>query len=505
MSLGGALCRVLWFSSLAYQTLNSVTIELATPRSALDGLAFCFVDQGFALAPDTVAITSIGEGGDIWNPSAQQSLSVTDCFGSCLLNGNGNQPLSVTNVTDILGSDPYYASSYYLTRYDDLVADRAGKPLPVQLLQQLAAASRQEAADTASNNTAPGSCVILSGRWQGNTRYTLTLAFQNPAEQPSSTIVKPPDLYMLPLTVRVASNGAGAKFGTLYSVRGAKQGHLCQLRPRAAVALPRMFSACAEAVSRGLAAVGTTNTTVCLEMLQDALASNPSFGNIFPFSAPPVSLRNTDSAPDGACSAGSVRVRTLGAECIDCSNAAVRGDTCKCYPGYMTNLIGPAACGPPINPAGNASDAAELAAQLCTVYNNHHNKMIQGELSDKLVHSMYLDAFARQAAYLLDWSSIAEGNATFWQQFVTDERVPSSPSRRTGIGPNCTACNGGVFRDIYTQQQVPVRDDRFLALQTFRLLGYLLSIAGYPCSALWNSVDPMKQAYGSYDKRMCVA
>lgn len=68
---------------------------------------------------------------------------------------------------------------------------------------------------------------------------------------------------------------------------------------------------------------------------------------------------------------------------------------------------------------------------------------------------MYLSAFSRQAAYLLDWSSIQQGNATFWAECVTDERLPDSPSRRTGIGPACTACNRqGQFRDIYSKRQV---------------------------------------------------
>jgi hypothetical protein len=67
---------------------------------------------------------------------------------------------------------------------------------------------------------------------------------------------------------------------------------------------------------------------------------------------------------------------------------------------------------------------------------------------------MYLTAFAKQAAYLLDWASILEGNETFWREYVADERAPLSASRRTGIGPDCTACKGGLFLDIYTKKQV---------------------------------------------------
>jgi hypothetical protein len=68
---------------------------------------------------------------------------------------------------------------------------------------------------------------------------------------------------------------------------------------------------------------------------------------------------------------------------------------------------------------------------------------------------MYLEAFMQQAAYLLDWDFLQEANASFWQQHVVDERMPSSPSRRTGVGPKCTSCDRqGMFKDIYTKQQV---------------------------------------------------
>jgi hypothetical protein len=80
---------------------------------------------------------------------------------------------------------------------------------------------------------------------------------------------------------------------------------------------------------------------------------------------------------------------------------------------------------------------------------------VQGQLADRLVHSMYLDAFMQQAAYLVDWGSLQEANATFWLQHVVDERMPSSPSRRSGVGPKCTKCDRlGTVKDIYTKQRV---------------------------------------------------
>lgn len=82
----------------------------------------------------------------------------------------------------------------------------------------------------------------------------------------------------------------------------------------------------------------------------------------------------------------------------------------------------------------------------------------QGELADRLVHSMYLETFMQQAAYLMDWGFLQDANASFWQQYVVDGRMPSSPSRRTGVGPKCSSCDRqGMFRDIYTKQQVRER------------------------------------------------
>lgn len=52
---------------------------------------------------------------------------------------------------------------------------------------------------------------------------------------------------------------------------------------------------------------------------------------------------------------------------------------------------------------------------------------------------------------------------------------------------------------------MPVRDDRFLAVQTFRLIGYLLYSAGYPCTPLWDLADPFRKMYGRHDKAMCMS
>lgn len=53
--------------------------------------------------------------------------------------------------------------------------------------------------------------------------------------------------------------------------------------------------------------------------------------------------------------------------------------------------------------------------------------------------------------------------------------------------------------------QVPVHDDRFKAVNTFRLFGYLLQQAGYPCTQLWDPDDPLGWMYGRYERPLCAA
>lgn len=49
-----------------------------------------------------------------------------------------------------------------------------------------------------------------------------------------------------------------------------------------------------------------------------------------------------------------------------------------------------------------------------------------------------------------------------------------------------------------------MRDDRFRAMQAFRLMGYLLNSAGFPCPALWDPANPLEWKYGVYHRKMCL-
>ena len=54
--------------------------------------------------------------------------------------------------------------------------------------------------------------------------------------------------------------------------------------------------------------------------------------------------------------------------------------------------------------------------------------------------------------------------------------------------------------------QAPVYDNRFGAINTFRLIGYILNSAlTTTCTALWDPNNPMAWKYGFYQNKMCQA
>jgi hypothetical protein len=55
---------------------------------------------------------------------------------------------------------------------------------------------------------------------------------------------------------------------------------------------------------------------------------------------------------------------------------------------------------------------------------------LQAQLAAVLVHTLYLDAFRQQAAYLFDHTAVEQAAEVFWRNYVPDERMPASPTRR---------------------------------------------------------------------------
>mmetsp|Transcript_28722 Transcript_28722/g.73736 ORF Transcript_28722/g.73736 Transcript_28722/m.73736 type:complete len:107 (-) Transcript_28722:53-373(-) len=98
-----------------------------------------------------------------------------------------------------------------------------------------------------------------------------------------------------------------------------------------------------------------------------------------------------------------------------------------------------------------------------------------------------------------------------------NERRPDSPSRAAGLEPNCNLCDGdGNFeatsswgqRTSMTAKPRPgfehhIQDERYDAVNKFRLMGAALNLAGHPCLALFDPANPQKPMYGPYRERIC--
>lgn len=193
-----------------------------------------------------------------------------------------------------------------------------------------------------------------------------------------------------------------------------------------------------------------------------------------PFRQPPVRALALGSFAEAACPAPAAALGPrLGGECVACGNgtsvAAAAGGgraRCACYPGYEERLAGAAACGAPLLPRGggagsgraaNASDAAAVAAQLCTDFAAAARAAATGRLADRAAARLALRAFSRRAAWLADEAELAAANATFWRDYDADGRAPAFATRRHGVGPGCNRCSGGRFADIYSGQMVSRR------------------------------------------------
>jgi len=68
-------------------------------------------------------------------------------------------------------------------------------------------------------------------------------------------------------------------------------------------------------------------------------------------------------------------------------------------------------------------------ARLCSMSARLCSMSLQGLLSDRLVHTTYVDSFRQLAAYLMDHAAVEAARHAFLQTYVLDERMPLSPTR----------------------------------------------------------------------------
>jgi hypothetical protein len=114
--LYGVLCQVLWFSSLAYDTINTVTLELSTPRNtAPDSVLLC-VNNEFSQSLRDLAVKSLQQGGTIWQTAGRELIPAAprDWNSSSFFSESAQHlaPVSMVDASAVLRSDPYYAASF---------------------------------------------------------------------------------------------------------------------------------------------------------------------------------------------------------------------------------------------------------------------------------------------------------------------------------------------------------------------------------------------------------
>lgn len=493
-------------------------------------MLFCLANTKFEVDLSTFSLQSLVRGGGIFSTAGEAEL-VPDGGSSPLTSNNFFQPaaqfqlspVESVHVQDVLGSDPYYATSYAARRYDDLVVDEEGLPIGgiVDLaLSYPAPGGPSPRADNgtqyrallqaaaAAGRSAQGNCFLLTGRWQAFTRYQMRFAVRNPPATLAAAVPALPALWVAALdhVLTAAADSTGLR-SVRFTVRGSKQGKACRLRSALQASVPSlaMFDACAQPGSGG-----GNDADACLSALQAARASNPSLSGTYPYNVPPLSSASLNLAqPDSnACSQTQGHTTRLGGECIECgSGARTAGAACACPANVVTHLAGETACGPLLSASGNATNTASLAAELCSYYSGQYEKLLNGTLAAPAVRGVFLRSFAARAARLLDWGDLLQHSASFAECCVSDERLPWSTTRQlSGVAPHCNKCDAdGKFKDIYTGDLVPAYDEHFAAVNTLRLFGYALTKQGYACPALWDAAEPRRWMYGYYDKELCVA
>ena len=127
----GAPQRFARESDVAFPQLEFSTGAAADP----DGALICLALPGERLHPSAFAIESVKEGGDQFSLAGevQHVGGGTSAAASVFLTGPStswqHKPAEFGTVHHVLGTDPYYASSYHRVRYDGLVLDSGGNSL----------------------------------------------------------------------------------------------------------------------------------------------------------------------------------------------------------------------------------------------------------------------------------------------------------------------------------------------------------------------------------------
>jgi len=237
----------------------------------------------------------------------------------------------------------------------------------------------------------------------------------------------------------------------------------------------------------------------------------PAGPGAFPYDRPPITAYGLNDFGVSSCPGSNVALETVrfGGECVACGSGKAEitpQGNCTCPDTVLVPLLGQVACGRSISSDGSAINADMLSVSLCAQY-TQQEQWLQEALPARTVARLLLKAFTFQASPLLDVSQVEAANTTFYEQHVFDDRFPSSPTRKYGLKPNCNKCKDGLFNNTFSgSRATPVYDTHFDAMNTFRLIGYILSsVLQSPCPALWDPANPNQWKYGPYKDLLCTA
>ena len=405
-----------------------------------------------------------------------------------------HEPAEFGTVHHVLGTDPYYATSYHRVRYDNLLLDRGGNSLEGVVGQPQPGGGGGDGTESEHGN-----CVLLTGAWRAGARYEVAFSMRNP--QPPSSVLSEQNLkfWYAPVTYTI-SKGVDGNYAT-YRVRGDKSGHVCTLRTGLeATSQTRLFDACQVATSLGAPGGGGTPES-CIA----GLNAMPDIGSTLPF--PP--FRSHSLLPKaGSCPAGKALASRFG-ECVACEGGQIEGGgtTCKCPANRRVLQVGTQACGLLWGPVGQATSVGQAAEEVCSLFTERLDELYAGIVGDSTVVAAYVDAFLDSAAAFLDRSFIESAHEKFELEDPPTDPRNLSPTRAGGIGSTCKACDSlgefeaGAPRGV--SGKAKPFDYRFQALRVFRFIGFVLEKKGFPCRTLYLPKDPTFPPYGKYQPEVC--
>lgn len=379
----------------------------------------------------------------------------------------------------MLANDDYYASSYQRQRYDDL---------------QSASGSVDLVSTDGSGEGSPN-CVLLTANWIAGTRYQLDFNMTNPTGGRGSE-ASDLSFWFAPLTyARIDENHLQ------HTVRGSKAGQVCVEGTSLQNYGKELFDAC-EVVSSQLTKQ-LSGEDVCLSELRNHYQADS-----FPWSDEYSGRVNVHKSATGlgisaqavtnsTCGANEAFSSHFGGECIDCGTGEVQYSentqqplSCVCPTDRIQNLIGSPACGGPKSVIEEANTTRQVANSLCAFYSQKYDGLLSQQTSALSVIHTYIEDFQDQAHLLLDIDEMSRINKTFVDKYMFDERLEKSPTRKSGIHPNCYKCdtvetqqNGQIvgvsmFKDFNSGALGEVQDVFFQAVHTFRLIGFALHSLG---------------------------